>query len=200
MSQPMQLLVRQKVTMVVNQYWISGADAAGAPGPLLAFAHQKRMKLKEEVNFFTDESKREVLFGFKSRQVLDMAATTDVFDADRNPIGVFRKDAVKSLLNSTWHIDAGGIQATGRERSENVAIARRFGGFLPVVGSIMEAIPWQFHFDFTDAQGASVLSVDRERKVRDHYRVTIRPDGQGRVLDWRFAAAITVALDAFQGR
>ena len=109
MSQPMQLLVRQKVTMVVNQYWISGADAAGAPGPLLAFAHQKRMKLKEEVNFFTDESKREVLFGFKSRQVLDMAATTDVFDADRNPIGVFRKDAVKSLLNSTWHIDAGGI-------------------------------------------------------------------------------------------
>lgn len=200
MTQHTRLHVRQKVTMVVNQYWISAVDAHGQPGPVLAFAHQKRMKLKEEVQFFADESKREVLFSFKSRQVLDLAATTDVVDAAGAPIGVFRKDAVKSLVNSTWHIEAGAIRATGRERSQNVAIARRFGDFLPVVGSVMELIPWQFHFDFTDAQGATVLSVDRERKVRDNYAVVIRPDAQGTVLDWRFAAAITVALDAFQGR
>ncbi|NLJ52565.1 MAG: hypothetical protein GX344_00300 [Intrasporangiaceae bacterium] len=194
------LHVRQKVTVMVNQYWVSAADEAGSARQLLAFAQQKRMKLREEVSFFTDESRREVAFGFQSRQVIDMAATTDVFDAHRNPIGVFRKDAVKSLLNSTWHITAGNVSATGQERSQNVALARRFGDMLPIVGDVMGLIPWQFHFDFTDPAGTSVLSVERQRKVRDNYLTTIRPDSNGTLLDWRFAAAITVALDAFQGR
>lgn len=200
MNQPTHLHVRQKVTMMVNRYWIRASAEGGSEGPLLAFAEQKRMKLKEEVSFFADESKREVAFGFKSRQVIDMAATTDVFDASRTPIGVFRKDAVKSLVNSTWHITAGNVSATGRERSQNVALARRFGEMLPFVGDVMGLVPWQFHFDFTDSQGATVLSVERQRKMRDNYFVTIRPDSTGSLLDWRFAAAITVALDAFQGR
>lgn len=200
MNQVTHLHVRQKVTAMVNRYWIRASDPTGTEGQLLAFAHQKRMRLKEEVTFFTDESRQHVGFGFKSRQVIDMAATTDVFDANRVPIGVFRKDAVKSLLNSTWHITAGPIQATGRERSENVALARRFGDMLPIVGDVLGMVPWQFHFDFTDPTGANVLSVERQRKVRDNYVVTIRPDSNGAVLDWRFAAAIAVALDAFQGR
>lgn len=200
MTEITRLHVRQKVAVMVNQYWVSAADEATGPTQLLAFAQQKRMKLKEEVSFFTDESKRQVAFGFRSRQVIDLAATTDVFDAHRTPIGVFRKDAVKSLLNSTWQITAGTVSATGRERSQNVALARRFGEMLPVVGDVMGMIPWQFHFDFIDPSGTTVLSVERQRKVRDNYVTTIRPDAHGNRLDWRFAAAITVALDAFQGR
>ncbi len=194
------LHIRQKLTMMVNQYWISSTDSAGNPAEVMAFAQQKRMKLREEVTFYRDDSRTQVLFGFKSRQVIDMAATTDVFDANRMPIGVFRKDAVKSLLNSTWHIQNGPIAATGRERSQNVAVVRRFGGFIPIVGDVLEMIPWQFHFDFVDAGGADVLSVERQRKVRDNYLLTLRPDSAGTLLDWRFAAALGVALDAFQGR
>jgi uncharacterized protein YxjI len=200
MEQPTTLHVQQKLTVMVNQYWIRTADPAGNPGQLLAFAQQKRLKLREEVTFFADDRKDRALFGFKSRQVIDMAATTDVFDATGAMIGVFRKDAVKSLLNSTWHIDAQSMQATGRERSQNVALVRRFAGFVPLVGDVLEMVPWQFHFDFVDAQGAGILSVERQRRVRDNYLVTLRPDHLGRVLDWRFAAALAVALDAFQGR
>lgn len=36
------------------------------------------MKLKEEIEFFADEDRTELLFRLKSRQVMDVNSTTDV--------------------------------------------------------------------------------------------------------------------------
>ena len=136
MTEPTTLHIQQKLTLMVNQYWIRTADPAGNPGDVLAYAQQKRMKLREEVTFYSDDSKTRVLFGFKSRQVIDMAATTDVFDADHMPIGVFRKDAVKSSQLDLAHPEWTG-HGDGRERSQNVAVFRRFSGFIPIVGDVL---------------------------------------------------------------
>ncbi|WP_228389328.1 hypothetical protein [Cumulibacter manganitolerans] len=194
------LMMRQKITMMVNRYRITPLFPDGSEGPLIAFAQQKRLKLREEVAFFTDESKTRIAFSFKSRNIIDMAATTDVLDAEGRPIGVFRKDAARSLLNSTWYLEGPGVQATGRERSQKVAVVRRFGGMLPIVGDLLDLVPWQFHFDFVNPAGETVFVSERQRKVRDEYRLLLPVFGQGRQLDWRLGAAMGVALDAFQGR
>jgi len=89
---------------------------------------------------------------------------------------------------------ADGTQATGRERSQNVAIARRIWEFLPVVSELPS--PFLFHFDFTDASGQVLMSSVRKRSLRDRYDVTV-PGGR---LDGRVAAAMAVALDALQSR
>lgn len=178
--------VKQKITAMVNRYEVLGANASGDPGALLAFAQQKRLKIKEEVNFFRDANKTEVLFSFKSRQRIDLHARSDVFDADGNTIGWFEKDFAKSLLRSTWHLHYADVEAMGQERSLATAVIRRFVD-----------LPLLFHFDFTDvATGAVVLSVQRQRSLRDRYEVTVADPR----LDFRVAAAMTVALDAFQGR
>jgi hypothetical protein len=58
-------------------------------------------------------------------------------------------------------------------------------------------IPLRFHFDFVDvASGELVLAVERQRSLRDRYEVNVADPR----LDVRVAAAMTVALDAFQGR
>jgi hypothetical protein len=58
-------------------------------------------------------------------------------------------------------------------------------------------LPFIFHFDFTEAgSGRPVLSVERRMTVRDRYRITV----QDQRLDFRVAAAMTVALDALQSR
>lgn len=194
------LYLRQKVTLIANKYWVHGVLDGTTQGPVIAFAEQKKMKLREEVTFFDSEAKAQVLFSFKSRQIIDMAATTDVFDGAGATIGVFRKDAMKSLINSTWHLEAAGVAATGHERSQGVAVIRRVAGFVPGIGELLEAIPWQFHFDFYDASGSLVMSSERQRKLRDQYLVSLPPIGAGAPLDWRVAAAVGVALDAFQGR
>jgi hypothetical protein len=113
--------VRQRITMMVNRYEIRALAPDGTEGGLLAFAQQKRMTFKEQVTFYADEAKSRAVFSFKARQRLDMRAENDVFDESGNPLGMFRKDFAKSLLRSTWHLSAPGIEAVGQERRAGIA-------------------------------------------------------------------------------
>lgn len=180
------LAVRQRITMMVNRYEIRALDAAGNEGPILAMAQQKRMAFREQVTFYADEARQVPVFSFKARQVMDLRATYDVLDAGNRPIGSFRKDFARSLLRSTWHLEAAGVSAVGQERNVAVAVLRR----------IQDTIPLPFHFDFTDASGAPVMSSERRWGLRDRYVVQI----PGARLDGRVAAAMAVALDALQSR
>lgn len=186
--------VVQRITMMVNRYEIRAVDAAGRPTDLLAIAQQKRMAFKEEVTFYAEEERRTPVFSFKARKRMDLSATYDVKDAAGAPIGTFRKDFGASLLRSTWHLEAPGIQAVGAERSAGVALARRAWEMLPIVDNLPS--PFLFHFDFLDPSGAVVMSSERGRSLRDRYDVRV-PEAR---LDGRVAAAMAVALDALQGR
>lgn len=184
----------QKITLMVNRYEIHAVDGDGKPSGLLGVAQQKRMAFKEQVTFYSDESRSTAVFSFKARQRVDLGATYDVLDAGGNPIGSFRKNFGKSLLRSTWHLDAPGVQAVGTERSGGVALARRAWEVLPVVNNLPS--PFLFHFDFVDEGGQVVMSSVRRRALRDRYDVTV----PGARLDGRVAAAMAVALDALQSR
>jgi len=189
MTAPMyvpQFLVKQKLTMMVNRYEILALDPDGTPGQLMALAEQKRMAFKEQVTFFSDQTKTRPVFGFKARKVMDLGSGYDVTDENGQPIGFFRKDFGKSLLRSTFHVEGPGFAGTGQERNQVVAILRRFTDipFLPV------------HFDFADVDGRPLLSSMRRASIGDRYTVTV-PDQR---VDFRFAAAMAVALDALMAR
>jgi len=187
--------VRQRITVMVNRYEVLAANPDGSEGALLAFAEQKRMKLKEEVVFYADAGKQRPVFSFKARQRLDVRAEHDVFDENGTPLGMFRKRFGASLLRSTWDLSAPGVEAVGQERRPVLAIVRRVWDVIPYVGDVW--VPFVFHFDFVDAQtGATVLVSERQKAIRDRYTVTV-PDPR---LDFRVAASMAVALDALQSR
>jgi uncharacterized protein YxjI len=187
--------VKQRITVMVNRYEILAANPDGSEGNLLAFAEQKRMKLKEEVNFYADEAKTRRVFSFKARQRLDVHAAHDVFDEQGVPLGMFSKDFGASLLRSTWHLSAPGLEAVGKERRLFIAILRRIWDFIPYIGDVW--VPFVFHFDFVDTStGQTVMVSERRKSIRDRYTVTV-PDPR---LDFRVAASMAVALDALQSR
>ena len=187
--------VKQRITVMVNRYEVLAANPDGSEGQLLAFAEQKRMKLKEEVVFFADESKTRRVFSFKARQKLDVHAQHDVLDEQGTVLGSFSKQFGASLLRSTWQLSVPGIEAVGRERRVSVAVLRRVWDVIPYVGDVW--VPFVFHFDFVDqASGQVVLVSERVKAVRDRYAVTV-PDPR---LDFRVAASMAVALDALQSR
>ncbi|WP_218010777.1 hypothetical protein [Herbidospora mongoliensis] len=181
------LILRQKITPMVNRYVVSTEQPDGSEGPVVAFAEQKRLTLKEQVTFYTDESRAEALASFKARKVIDLASGYDVVDASGTSIGMFRKDFGKSLLRSTWHVQQPGLPTyTGTERRLSVALLRRFADSL-------EWLP--YHFDFS--VGASIaFSVDRKWGLRDRYAIEINDPR----LDRRLVIAMAVALDALQSR
>ncbi|MBB3676464.1 hypothetical protein [Modestobacter versicolor] len=187
--------VKQRITVMVNRYEVYAANPDGSEGQLLAFAEQKRMKLKEEVVFFTDESKTRQVFSFKARQRLDVSAEHDVLDEHGTPLGMFKKEFGASLLRSTWNLSAPGLEAVGKERRLFIAVLRRVWNLIPYLGDVW--VPFVFHFDFADkASGQPVLTSERQKAIRDRYTVTV-PDPR---LDFRVAASMAVALDALQSR
>jgi uncharacterized protein YxjI len=187
--------VKQRITMMINRYEIRAANPDGSEGQLLALAEQRRMKIKEEVNFFADESKTRRVFSFKARQRLDVHAEHDVFDEYGQPLGMFSKKFGASLLRSTWNLYAPGIEAVGQERNAFIAILRRIWTLIPYLGDVW--VPFLFHFDFTDTRtGAPVMTSEKAIAIRDRYTVTV-PDPR---LDFRIAACMAVALDALQSR
>jgi uncharacterized protein YxjI len=178
--------VKQRITMMVNRYEIREANPDGTEGRMFAVAQQKRLAMKEQVTFYSDDSKTQPLFGFKARQMMDLASVYDVTAADGTVLGSFQKDFGASLMRSSFHLNGPGFDAYGKERSATTAIIRRFIDF-----------PFSFHFDFTDkASGAPILTSERQFSLRDRYTVTV-PDQR---VDFRLAASIAVALDALLAR
>jgi uncharacterized protein YxjI len=126
-------VLRQRIRLVINQYEFSLAGPEWEPGETFAFVEQKRFKFKEDIRFYTDDSKTQELFRIKARQRFDPRARYDVTDADGTKIGEIQKVFGKSLLRSTYQLyDAAGAEvAIVQERSMAVAIIRRLVGFIP---------------------------------------------------------------------
>ena len=178
--------VRQKLTMMVNRYEIIEAHEDGSDGRLMAIAQQKRLAFKEQVTFYRDEERTLPVFSFQARQRLDLGAGYDVRDADGGHLGSFRKDFGASLLRSTFQLSAPGLESTGRERNQLVALVRRFVD-----------IPLPFHFDFVDtATGQVVMTSERQVSLRDRYTVAVLDPR----IDFRLAASMAVGLDALLAR
>jgi uncharacterized protein YxjI len=191
-----QFIIRQNFRPLVNQYVVHLVEPDGKHGPAIAFAQQKRGKLKEEVILYTDDTKTTELARFKARQMLDIKAQHDVTGVEGKPLGMFSKNFKKSIIRSTWHLERPDAPAaTGQERSLFGAILRRVWGMIPYVGAWLPAPT--YHFDFvTDEGAAPVLHIERQMKLRDQYLLTM-PDP---TMDRRLAICVAVAMDAIQNR
>lgn len=196
------LIVEQKITAFVNQYAVYSATAGGEKQQLVAYAQQKRIAFKEKVTFYSDEQKTNPLFTMRAEKVLDVHGRYLVEDMDGQLLGSFRKEFAKSLLNSTWSIlQNDTAQITVRENSQFLALIRRFGGFIPVVGEFVEIITafFRYHFVFKSTDDVEVGQYRKITLFRDHYELSMSEDAYAQQ-DWRLWAAFSVALDALQSR
>jgi uncharacterized protein YxjI len=198
------LFIEQKITAFVNKYKVFGADDAGNHAGLISLAQQKRLAFKEKVTFYIDEQKTAASFSFRAEKVLDVHGRYFVEDPNGQLLGMFKKEFLNSLVNSTWKVmDASGTELfTVRESNEVLAVLRRFGGWIPIVGDIMEIVIlfFKYHFVFIDsATGQEVGKYQKTTLFRDHYTLFLTDEAYEKV-DWRVLSAMGVGLDALQSR
>lgn len=198
------LIVEQRITAFVNKYCVYVAGPDGSKGELVAYAQQKRLAFKEKVTFYSDEAKTQTAFTFRAEKVLDVHGRYFVEDADAKLLGSFKKDFVKSLVNSTWTI----LDTNDKpkfvisESNQVLAILRRYIGFIPIVGDLFELVTlfFRYHFVFVDvAAGQPVGRYQKTTLLRDHYVLSMTDEAYD-AEDWRVLAAMAVGLDALQSR
>jgi uncharacterized protein YxjI len=194
-------ILRQRIRLVINQYEFSLPGEDGKPGAPFCFVEQKRFKFKEDIRFYTDDSKTTELLRIKARQRFDPRARYDVTAPDGSKIGEIQKVFGKSLIRSTYQIfDAGGNEvAVAQERNMVVALFRRLVGLVPYVGDYADWLPIAYHFDFI--RGEEKLGSHNRQlwKLRDVYTIDMSPD-TGHTVDRRLILAIAVGMDALQAR
>jgi uncharacterized protein YxjI len=96
---------------------------------VVAFTKMKAFKLKEDLRMFTDESMTQEIFSIKARNIIDFAATYDVFDSETGEkLGAFRRKGIKSILKDEWLILNEDDREIGliSEDSMALALVRRF--------------------------------------------------------------------------
>jgi uncharacterized protein YxjI len=191
---PSRFHVDQKITPFQNQYRIM-TDASGEPGALIAYAKQKRMAFKESFTLYGDESGSRPVLTIQADRRIDVRSVMTVRDPSGAVVGQLRKRGAASLFRSTWELEQPGHPVVVvRERSMAVALLRRLWDLIPYANAI--PVPWVFHFDGTDAAGATVLTHTRRWGIRDRYVLEV----QDPTLDARLAIALAVCLDAMQKR
>jgi uncharacterized protein YxjI len=191
-------VMRQRLAAMVNRYEFALMDEDGTEHEPFCFVQQARMKLKEDIGFYTDDTKSVELMRIKARQAFDPKARYDVTAADGTKIGEIQKVFGKSLLRSTYQLyDATGTEvAIATEKSMAVAVFRRVAGMVSDYGDWLP-IP----YDFVFMRGDQVLGIHSRRrwKLRDTYTIDMSADPE-RTIDRRLILAIAVGMDALQAR
>jgi uncharacterized protein YxjI len=195
-------ILRQRFRMVTNEYdfYLAGPDGE-APSDSFCFVKQKTFKFKEDIRFYTDQSRTEELLRIKARQRFDPAARYNVTDSAGQTIGAIQKVFGKSLLRSTYKIYNASEQevATVTEESQAVALLRRAVGFVPYLDEVANWLPIPYNFVFL--RGETLLGTHKRRlfKIKDTYDIDMTADSD-RTVDRRLVLAIAVGMDALQAR
>ncbi len=196
-------VLRQQIKLVINRYQFTlpGSDGEEDPSQPVAFVEQKRFKFKEDIRFFTDESKSTEVMRLKAKQRFDPRAKYDITDAQGQTIGQIQKVFGKSLLRSTYKVygATGDELFVARERSLAVALFRRVVGFIPYIGGFADWLPIPYHFDFIRGEETIGSNSRKIGSFRDIYRIHVDGDPE-RAIDRRLVLALAVGQDALQAR
>ncbi len=196
-------VIRQRFRPMVNQYEVSTLVGDASPGQPVCFVQQRRMKLKEDLRAYVDESKEGEVFRILAHQRFDPSARYSVTAPDGSKIGELGKVFKQSLMRSTWKVYEEGEQiGWARETSATIAILRRIIGLfalIPLIGELIAMIPIPYHFEYFLGEDQRIGQLTRKLGVRDTYILDLSGDSARRI-DRRLALALAVGMDALQAR
>jgi hypothetical protein len=110
----------------------------------IGFIQMKAWVLREDIRLYSDSSKQHELLRIHTRNIVDFGATYDVFDSSNDELlfSLRRQGLRSTFVRDHWDItDATGKAiANVQETSGGLALARRYIGFVPVLGMLADFI------------------------------------------------------------
>ncbi len=102
----------------------------------LLYVKQKLLKLKEEVNVFSNESQSQQLYQIKADRIIDFSAKYTVRNSQGQEVGAIKKQGMTSMWRATYDLFGGGPQSDFQIREQSVFVRFMDGilGEVPVLG------------------------------------------------------------------
>lgn len=109
--------------------------ATDASGKTIAYVRQKMLKLKEDIQIFSDPTKSRVIYNIKADRWLDFSAAYAFFDEDGKEFGKIARKGWRSLWKSEYEIidESQKVQYTIREENGWVKVMDSLIGQIPII-------------------------------------------------------------------
>lgn len=120
-----------KLMALASQIYVRDAS-----GNLLGYVKQKMLKLKEDINVFTDESQTHILYNIKADRIIDFSARYTFTDGAGKIIGSVKRQGRRSIWRANYEVaDAAGNHAmTINEENGWVKVVDALAGEVPILG------------------------------------------------------------------
>src|SRR6185295_9715975 len=120
-----------KLLALASQIYVRDAN-----GNLLGYVKQKLLKLKEDINVFTDESQTHVIYNIKADRVIDFSARYTFRDGAGNVLGSIKRQGMRSLWKANYEISDASDNHVMNINEENgwVKVVDALAGEVPVLG------------------------------------------------------------------
>lgn len=188
------VLIGVLASLVIKEEWVPvllGVLSGIAVVPAVAIA----LSAKRHVNFFRDDTRRELLLQvFQDKKVAIIHATYTIADPAGAVLATFDKNYLYNLFRKRWvcHGPDGQVICMAKEDSVILSLLRRLIG--PFFGLL------RTNFIILAPDEERVLGeFNRKFAILDRYALTMSGD-PGRSLDRRIAVALGVMLDTGEKR
>ncbi len=140
-----------KIVALANQVYVKDANQK-----TILYVHQKLLKLKEEVNIYSDETKSQLLYTIRADRVIDFSAEYKMYDVNNNYLGSVKRRGARSLWRATYDIFGQNSNLLYTINEDN-PWAKVLDGFIGVLSN------WLFQpkYNLTDASGQNLLVLSK---------------------------------------
>jgi hypothetical protein len=162
---------------------------------LVLWGARKAFKLKEDLRFYTDDTKTEEVLRIAARSIMDFSAAYDVFDSRTNQkIGAFKRQGLKSqFVQDTWIIMDAGDREIGQVQEDSLLLGmlRRYVEYVSLV------LPQKY----TATMGPLPVATYARHMNPFSSRLDIdfSPDQNG-ALDRRLGLALAMLLESIESK
>ena len=131
-------------------------------GNSIAYARQKILKLKEELEVFEDKTKAKRVCTIKANKVIDFSAAYNFYTENEQCFGSIQRKGLRSLWKATYLIDdaSGNQYATIREENPFAKVVDTLLGGLPLVGFVCNYI-FNSSYIVTSERGTQIFRLTK---------------------------------------
>lgn len=149
-------ILQFKIIALANQIYIRDRD-----GNDVLYVKQKMLKLKEDIEIYSDPSKAKLVYGLKADRVIDFSPQLTLQGVDGSVLGSVKRHGAKSIWKATYDISMGENKTYKvREANPWVKMADAIFGSIPFIG-MFSGYLFQPVYRITDQSEQEVASIQK---------------------------------------